>query len=286
MSKLPKSYVSSDIASCYILLVPIYSFFFLIGYKPFNINISLDVEMGRFAFYASILISIQLVVTLISRFAMKFVYRYKSMRYLTYYVWVFFEIIVVAMFCNLFIWLIQGRETPYVTLLPTACMASFFINIFPYAILTLMAEISNRNEIIEQQREEINNYSNGIIGANRTTPIHFLDDKKATKLVVTLENILYIEAADNYVVIHYVNMGKSTKFSLRNTMRGIEEICTSNAMVRCHRSYFINLRRVRVLQKDKEEGLFAELDIASAPHIPISKTYADSVVKAFSKLND
>ena len=52
MNKLPETYTSNDSMACYILLVPIYSFFFLIGYKPFNIIDHLGVEMGRFAFYA------------------------------------------------------------------------------------------------------------------------------------------------------------------------------------------------------------------------------------------
>lgn len=285
MSKLPETYTNNDSMACYILLVPIYSFFFLIGYKPFNILSYLDVEMGRFAFYSSMLISILLIIVTISRFAMRLLRERLNLTYKSYFIWEFFEVFVSSMFFTLFIWLITGRKTPYVSILPNVSIVSFFVLIFPYTILAILSEISHKNRIIERLQDNIDRYSNGIIGADKS-PIHFLDENKAMKLVVTAESLLYIVASDNYVDIHYISNGKITKYSLRNSMRSIEELCMQNNLIRCHRSYIVNLKKVKIIQKDREEGLFAELDTTGSPHIPISKKYADQVVKAFSMLND
>ncbi|MBO7246834.1 MAG: LytTR family transcriptional regulator [Bacteroidaceae bacterium] len=285
MSKLPETFTSNNSMACYILLVPIYSFFFLIGYKPFNIISNLNVEMGRFAFYASMLISILLVVVMISRFAMRLLRDRLNLTYSSFFIWEFFEVFTASMFFTLFIWLITGRKTPYVSILPNVSLISFFVLIFPYTILALISELSHKSSIVEKLQNNIDRYANGIIGADKS-PIHFLDENKAMKLVVTAESLLYIVASDNYVDIHYLSNGRITKYSLRNTMRSIEELCMQNNLLRCHRSYIVNLKKVKIIQKDKTEGLFAELDTTGSPHIPISKKYADQVIKAFSMLND
>ncbi len=285
MSKLPETFTSNNSMACYILLVPIYSFFFLIGYKPFNIISNLNVEMGRFAFYASMLISILLVVVMISRFAMRLLRDRLKLTYSSFFIWEFFEVFTASMFFTLFIWLITGRKTPYVSILPNVSLISFFVLIFPYTILALISELSHKSSIVEKLQNNIDRYANGIIGADKS-PIHFLDENKAMKLVVTAESLLYIVASDNYVDIHYLSNGRITKYSLRNTMRSIEELCMQNNLLRCHRSYIVNLKKVKIIQKDKTEGLFAELDTTGSPHIPISKKYADQVIKAFSMLND
>lgn len=285
MNKLPETFTSNNSMACYILLVPIYSFFFLIGYKPFNIISNLNVEMGRFAFYASMLISILLVVVMISRFAMRLLRDRLKLTYSSFFIWEFFEVFTASMFFTLFIWLITGRNTPYVSILPNVSLISFFVLIFPYTILALISELSHKSSIVEKLQNNIDRYANGIIGADKS-PIHFLDENKAMKLVVTAESLLYIVASDNYVDIHYLSNGRITKYSLRNTMRSIEELCMQNNLLRCHRSYIVNLKKVKIIQKDKTEGLFAELDTTGSPHIPISKKYADQVIKAFSMLND
>lgn len=285
MNKLPETFTSNNSMACYILLVPIYSFFFLIGYKPFNIISNLNVEMGRFAFYASMLISILLVVVMISRFAMRLLRDRLELTYSSFFIWEFFEVFTASMFFTLFIWLITGRKTPYVSILPNVSLISFFVLIFPYTILALISELSHKSSIVEKLQNNIDRYANGIIGADKS-PIHFLDENKAMKLVVTAESLLYIVASDNYVDIHYLSNGRITKYSLRNTMRSIEELCMQNNLLRCHRSYIVNLKKVKIIQKDKTEGLFAELDTTGSPHIPISKKYADQVIKAFSMLND
>jgi hypothetical protein len=48
-------------------------------------------------------------------------------------------------------------------------------------------------------------------------------------------------------------------------------------------SYYVNLRKVRAIQKGPD-GLFAELSYAAAPHIPISSTYSEAVTGKFSTL--
>jgi DNA-binding LytR/AlgR family response regulator len=167
-------------------------------------------------------------------------------------------------------------------LLPKMFIITFSILVFPYVIMALISEIKDREILLAKNTVTIEKYASGQIGREDST-LPFLDDKKSLKLAVTANAILYVEAADNYVYICYLNNDRLVKFPLRNSMRAIEQICESNNIVRCHRSYYVNLRKVRAIQKSPE-GLFAELTYAAAPHIPVSTTYSETVTGKFSTL--
>ena len=62
-------------------------------------------------------------------------------------------------------------------------------------------------------------------------------------------------------------------------MRGIEELMAKHGIVRCHRSYFVNPRHVKVLRRDKEGMIQAELDVAAIKPVPVSPTYYDQLSK-------
>ena len=62
MIKIPYSYFKNGILACYILLIPLYAFFFLIGAKPFHLDTFMQVTQGQLAFRAAIMASIELVV--------------------------------------------------------------------------------------------------------------------------------------------------------------------------------------------------------------------------------
>ncbi|HOS16221.1 MAG TPA: LytTR family DNA-binding domain-containing protein, partial [Bacteroidales bacterium] len=75
---------------------------------------------------------------------------------------------------------------------------------------------------------------------------------------------------------------KVSHFILRNSLKNIETLLTNSNLVRCHRSYMINLSKVNVLRREKD-GLYIELDSKSIPDIPVSKTYSNQVVQLFSE---
>lgn len=283
MHKIPDSYFKGSLIACYILLIPMYSFFYLIGAKPFHLDIFMDVTQGQLAFRAAIMASIELVVALISRLSMLLVRSKHQINYTSFVIWELLEGVAITMFCALFIWLIDKRTMLYVELLPKMFLVTCSILVFPYVIVALISELKDRENRIAKDMVTIEKYASGQIGREDST-LPFMDDNKTLKLAVTAASILYIEAADNYVTICYLNNDKLVRFPLRNSMRALEQICESNNIVRCHRSYYVNLRKVRAIQKSRE-GLFAELNYPAAPRIPVSTTYSETVTGKFSTLS-
>ncbi len=282
MHKTPDSYFKGNIMACYILLVPMYAFFFLIGAKPFHLDDFMQITQAQLAFRAAIMASIELVVVLISRLVMLLVRSKHQINYTGFVIWEIMEALAITMFCALFVWLMGKRSMLYVDLLPKMFLITCSILVFPYIIVALVSELKDKESRLAKSQVTLEKYASGQIGREDST-LPFLDEKKALKLAITANALLYVEAADNYVNICYMNMDKMVRYPLRNSMRAIEQICEANNIVRCHRSYYVNLRKVSAIQKGPD-GLFAELDYAGAPHIPVSTTYSESVTSRFSTL--
>ena len=114
--------------------------------------------------------------------------------------------------------------------------------------------------------------------------IPFHDEKGELRFSVKIENLLYLESADNYVNIYYIDKEKIARFTLRNTIKRLEETLNGTEIIRCHRSYMVNFEKVKILRKDKDE-LSLELDVPSAIALPVSKTYVQSVMETFTKFS-
>jgi DNA-binding LytR/AlgR family response regulator len=135
--------------------------------------------------------------------------------------------------------------------------------VIPYAILALSIRIY---DLLRVKVEPTN-----------VSRMRFYDTNRNLKFVVTADTILYIGAEENYVNIYYIDNGKVKCYILRNSMRSIDELCLSNGLVRCHRSFYINPSHVRVLRKEKEGLVSAELDVDDVRNIPVSKTFYNNL---------
>jgi DNA-binding LytR/AlgR family response regulator len=129
------------------------------------------------------------------------------------------------------------------------------------------------------QLNEILKYKNKHVEAGM---VHFLDEKKVLRLSLRIDDLLYVQSADNYVYIYYTNNKNDiVKFLLRNTLKSVEEAFSSIGLIRCHRFYVVNSKKVSLLRKTKE-GLVLELATDTACEIPVSKTYLSKVADFFT----
>ena len=109
--------------------------------------------------------------------------------------------------------------------------------------------------------------------------VRFTDNTGRLKLVIAHDVILFVEAQENYISIHYMEGEKLKEYSLRQSMRGIEELMEKHGIIRCQRSYFVNPQHVKVLRRDKEGFIQAELDVAQSKSVPVSPKYYEQLSK-------
>ena len=165
-----------------------------------------------------------------------------------------------------------GIDSQIIFLLVIALVVAMLI-----VILYLGREVRHKNEQITKLLS-----SSSVPLDAKTEMFNFYDEKGELKLSVRPEMVYYIESADNYAVIHYLNGNKLDKIFLRNTLKNIEWRFRDRNVVRCHRSYIINLNKVQMLRRDENEML---LDFGDdrVPPIPVSKGYVENVVNLFTQ---
>ena len=56
-------------------------------------------------------------------------------------------------------------------------------------------------------------------------------------------------------------------------MKSLETLADRHGLVRCHRSYYVNPRHIKVLSRNKEGVIIAEMIEDSLMRIPVSKQY-------------
>lgn len=116
------------------------------------------------------------------------------------------------------------------------------------------------------------------LGFKSSSLISFRDERGILQLSVAKENLLYIESADNYVCIWYTKNDQLKRQLLRITMKEVCRQLSETNIIRCHRSYMVNLDLVKVMRREKE-NLFLELGVPNVKEIPISKTYGEQVLR-------
>lgn len=259
---------------------PVFVMLFAVIYNP-TFGLSPEkyaVVSDNTGFCLPIICAIELVVLLISRAILCFAIIRHRISEMEFLVWQAVEFIIVCLFVDLFLSLYLHID--YFELLPRILLVSFGINIIPYAFYWVFMERMDRDARIAEAYSMMSNMRRP--GEHNEGMIRFADEKGNTKLMVGAERVITIESAGNYITILYDDDGKLMRYSLRNTLKGIEQVCNANGLVRCHRSFFVNLNKVKIIRRTPE-GVVAEIDHPGVNNVPVSKTYASDLIRLFSE---
>lgn len=114
---------------------------------------------------------------------------------------------------------------------------------------------------------------------------NFYDERGELKLSVRADALYYMESADNYVQIYYMNAGKLQGEMVRNTLKNIEWRFRGKDLMRCHRSYIVNFSKVQLLRRQDNNELLLDFGDERLPNIPVSKAYNEKLLERFASLN-
>ena len=261
MTKIPASLLSVVTMLVHILVIPVFYLGYILIYESRWMIDFLNAGNGD-VFNALMLTCILLGILCGSRIPMTAVRKQIHMSWWQYALWSFTEVFVFSCFAALYMALVYGTYG-YFPALGKCLQLSFAILPYPYIIFSLLFALIRPDEK-EAAEEDL---------------VRFADSTGRLKLVIAHDVILYVEAQENYVSIHYMEGEKQKEYSLRQSMRGIEELMEKHGIIRCQRSYFVNPRHVKVHRRDKEGMIQAELDIINAKPVPVSPKYYEQLSK-------
>ena len=259
-----------------IIFTSLFALVFINIYSPFGVDKWFNITNLEFLIYSSLIILGGVLVVVISRIIMFQVCKRHNINIWQYLVWIFTEVFFMALFYALFEKIFLDDTRIFSDLVKLSARNTTLVLLLPYSVLWLYFSWRDKKEQIERLAEGQS------LPSNARNMIPFYDEKGILKFSIKKENLLYLESAENYVNICYLNKGKVSKYLLRDTLKKIEESFSGTEIIRCHRSYMVNFEKVKVIRKDKD-GLKLELDTPSIIDLPVSKTYVNGVMQTFSR---
>lgn len=262
-----------------ILFTALFALLFINLFQPFG---SRDWYPGvsdvKYFAFSSLIILTGMLVVVISRVILTYRSKRHVILYWHYVLWILAEIGAMSIFYTLFAQFFpkDGVIRDLSESFRQSLNNTAPVLLLPYAISWLYFSWKEKSALLEHMGQE-----KGVDAATKTM-ISFHDEKGELKISIVTENLLYIESADNYATLHYLNKSKQSHYLLRNSLKRLEEHLVDTSLVRCHRSYMVNMEKVKILKKEKG-GIMLELDEENTPDIPVSKTYYESFMHAFSR---
>jgi hypothetical protein len=269
----------------FILFTAAFALVFINIYAPFGVDKWLNVSDVQLFIYSSIVILIGMLIIVISRILMYIFTRKNSIRYGAYALWIVGEILALALVYALIQWFFLHVGNDIMIVFRNSVRTTAYIILLPYVISWLYLSFRDKYVTLEK----IESVRSGIDisdlsekkSVSSLSMIPFHDEKGILKFSIKKEDLLYIEAADNYIIINYLDYKKPAKYMIRNTLKRIEHDLPNAGLIRTHRSFMINIDNVKVIRKEKE-GLIIGFESPNIVTIPISKTYLDDFIRKLS----
>jgi hypothetical protein len=259
-----------------ILFTAFFALAFINLYEPFGSKEWFRVSDATYFLFSSLIMLTGVLVVVISRIIMYYYCKKNELLLWNYFLWVFAEILAMSAFYTSFEKFVLHDPRPFEEMIKQSSINTILVLLLPYSMTWLFFSWRDKNKKLEKiEKEET------VVDHTKKGMLSFNDEKGDFKLSVQSDQLLYLESADNYVKIYYLNKGKLSNFMLRNSLKTLDEGFASTAMVRCHRSFIVNFDKVKVLRKEKD-GIFLALDLENVPDIPVSKTYSQRVMEKFS----
>lgn len=242
-------------------------FFILLAFKPFGISQSAN------SLWISLLFgAISMVVALIYDLSLRFVFRLKKdSPNWTFWKWavsVIGLILCIAIANHSVSFFFYSSHGSNLWLFANVLYSTILIAIFPVTLFGAVNLIRNlkANQKIAQEihPEPLQNPASDI----RDLPIHQSD--KAFRVAV--EQILFIEAQQNYVRLYLLQDGGLQKELIRNSLARIEAILQDSPIKRSHRSYLVNTQKVAAVSGNAQ-GLKLKMQEIEDFEVPVSRKY-------------
>lgn len=301
--EIPKFLVSRRYISAVISFIVVFSVIFLLLYRPFSLAVWFSTnDTLRFGFTLLFYVG-AITILIFSRWLMNALQDRLTVTSSTYIWWIMGENLLISLLYTLItvkLFPVEGVATPAIAVRALVCVT--LILAIPNGLIALYAAYHSKCEELEATQyqlqqiatdykilknlkdSEIRSAAEALQMAKQTNMprmVSLYDNNNTLRLTINVDSLYYLESEDNYVKVHYKHNDKITSYMLRCRTSTIEKSLEGTTLVRCHRSYIVNISKVRFLGEEHRMH-YLSLDDESIRNIPVSKTYYASLLDALN----
>ena len=270
-----------------VIISTLFALVFLTAYVPFSATAWFQVGKGNYFFTTLAFVGTGTLFLALSRTLMTWLV--KKMRHFPfwlYILWLFLEIMLIAVYYTLLsyfqIQITEAMGHSFAFILAKSFLVSMVALGVPYTVTDLVILLKDTQQRLMLTKSDTVESDDEVM-PEHTEIINLMDNNGNLKLSVKLDNLYYIKAEDNYINVFYQRSGTIASYMLRCKMKTIEDNCVdSSSLMRCHRSYIVNIKKVSVLHNEAD-GFVIDFEREGLDSIPVSKTYSAKVLEAFNK---
>lgn len=266
-----------------VVFVFTFSILFMAVYTPFSTTAWFNLENSEHFNMTTAFYVVALAIMFISKLLMSQMQSKINFTPYKYILWVLAEIIIISLFYIQFTYtFIPTIEESTGHLFAKAFGCILLIIVIPYTILTLYAAYKSKTEELEMLQYEMSLTNEPSV--MYPSLVNLYDYNGTLKLTINSDSLYYMESQDNYVKIYYENHDKLLSYMLRSRTKTIEENLVDTSMVRCHRSYMVNVMKINHIKKGGK-ARYIVLSNNDIKPIPVSKSYFKNLVEKIDKYN-
>ncbi len=304
--EIPKYMISRRYISVIIAFIVAFSALFMVIYKPFSLAVWFSTS-DTLHFSLTILFYVAAIVVLIvSRSTMYALQDRFEISINRYVIWLMAENIAISLLYTIItLSLFPEDGLNFGTLGTRALFCVTMILAIPNGMILFYAAYRAKCEELEaseyqlqklreecrrlelmtkhekERREEAITQAAALDRSPRM--INLYDNNNTLRLTISLDSLYYLESEDNYIKVHYKHNDKIATYMLRCRTKSVEEALRDTVMKRCHRSYIVNISKIRFIH-DEHRLHFITLDDDSIRRLPLSKSYYESILASLNTM--
>ena len=267
--EMPKYFFKKQYLTKSVAFIVLFSVIYMNVYQPYSKTAWFGLHPSRTLWITLLFYALAAGTLILSKTVMYHWQKHHSFTVREALVWFAAEFVVIAIeyiaMTDIF-HMRQQTVTPQLVMNTSLSVA--LILAIPYTIMVLWADNREKSEELEAMylsRKVQNEKTNSLV--------YLFDYNLSLKLSIDENDILYIESQDNYVQIHYLLGGTPRHYLLRCRTYDVERQLAGTPLVRCHRSYLVNVNHIHQFTQERGKPYVIIRAHESLHRIPVSKTY-------------
>ena len=289
--KQPFDYLDTpQIKWFYILGSTTFAIVFLLLFQPYGISKEMinpmNSSLNKFLFFASVAFSTILGLSL-SQFFLRQLFDFEFVNNQKYIYWIVIEALVLTLINFGISFIVPDLGNNFEKELHLTFQLKMFVKIFlvllfPFVGTVLYVSIKKLSNEIQELDVQLKQYKSVYKSSNHEQVLNILDENENVDLKISINNFLYAESSNQYILVHYLKQGEVRRHIVRNRLKKFVIQSNDFPIMQCHRSYAINLLNVDYLTKKNGKEYLVIKTQNITQHIPVSNSFLEKIQQAFS----